>query len=155
MPGGNWRQAMKTILVATDFSDVTERVLAQTATMAKAFGATVYLVYVEAPDPDFVGYEGGPVHVREDTVQAVAHHHEAIHKLRDGLRAQGIDAHGLVIQGTTVDKIVDEAQRLPADLIIVGSHGHGALLHLLLGSVSEGVIKHASCPVLVVPSREA
>lgn len=146
---------MKTILVATDFSDVTDRVLAHTATLAKAFGATVYLVHVEPPDPDFVGFEGGPAHVRSDIAQSALHHHEAIHKLRDGLRDQGIDAHGLVIQGPTVDRIVDEARRLPADLVIMGSHGHGALLHLLLGSVSEGVIKHADCPVLVVPSRDA
>lgn len=146
---------MKTILAATDFSDVSERVLGQTATMAQAFGATVYLLHVEAPDPDFVGFEGGPAHVRNDLAQTVTHHHEAIHKLRDALRAQDIDAHGLVIQGPTVDRIIDEAKRLAADLIVVGSHGHGALLHLLLGSVSEGVIKHADCPVLVVPSREA
>ncbi len=144
---------MKTILTAVDFSDVSDKLITQTRIMAKAFGATVFLVHVEAPNPDFVGYEGGPQHVRDEAAIIAGAHHDAIHQLRDNLRADDIEAHGIVIQGPTVDKILDEASRLPADLIIVGSHGHGALLHLLLGSISEGVVKNAKCPVLVVPSR--
>lgn len=146
---------MKTILTAVDFSDVTKALVTQTQIMAQAFGATVYLVHVEAPNPDFVGYDGGPQHVRDEAAVIAGAHHEAIHRLRDDLRGAGIEAHGIVIQGPTIDKLLDEASRLQADLIVVGSHGHGALLHLLLGSISEGVVKYAKCPVLVVPSRMA
>lgn len=52
--------------------------------------------------------------------------------------------------GKPVNKIVEEARSWPADLIIVGSHGRGGVEHLLLGSVAESVVRHASCPVLVV-----
>jgi nucleotide-binding universal stress UspA family protein len=50
--------------------------------------------------------------------------------------------------------LLHQAERLKADLLIVGSHGRGAMLHLLLGSVSEQVLKKATCPVLVVPIRK-
>jgi len=39
-------------------------------------------------------------------------------------------------------------------MILLGSHGHGALYHLLIGSVSEGVIRKASCPVIIIPSKK-
>jgi nucleotide-binding universal stress UspA family protein len=52
----------------------------------------------------------------------------------------------------TVESIVAEAQRLNADMIVVGSHHHGALYNLVVGSVTGDVLKRAKCPVLVVPN---
>ena len=57
-----------------------------------------------------------------------------------------------MIQGGVADKLLDEARKLKAGWIILGSHGHGALHHALLGSVSQAIIKHAPCPVVIVPS---
>jgi len=50
-------------------------------------------------------------------------------------------------------KIVEAAKCWPADLVVIGSHGREGLGRLLLGSVAESVVRHASCPVLVVRSR--
>ena len=52
----------------------------------------------------------------------------------------------------TVEAIVEEAQRLKADMIIVGSHHHGTFYNLIIGSMTSGVLKRAGCPVLVVPN---
>ena len=49
--------------------------------------------------------------------------------------------------------ILEEAERLEAEVIIMGSHGHGALYDLIVGSVTEGVLRKAKCPVLVLPSK--
>ncbi|MBW2274656.1 MAG: universal stress protein, partial [Deltaproteobacteria bacterium] len=49
--------------------------------------------------------------------------------------------------------ILAEAKRLAADMIVMGSHGHGALYRALLGSVSEGVLHKATCPLTIVPGR--
>ena len=57
-------------------------------------------------------------------------------------------------QGPTIETIIEEAGRLKVDMIVVGSHGHGAMYQLLVGSVSEGVLHRATCPVLVVPARK-
>jgi nucleotide-binding universal stress UspA family protein len=144
---------MKNIVAALDFSEVTEQVVEQAAGLARAFGCAVYLLHVEPPDPEFVGYEPGPQHVRDNVAHGIASDRHQAHVLRDRLKEGGLDAHGLVIQGPVAEKILEEADRLEADLIVLGSHGHGAMYHLLLGSVSEMVIKDARCPVLVVPSR--
>ena len=143
---------MKTILAAIDFSEVTEGVVEHAVQLAKAFGSSLYLLHVEAPEPTFVGYEPGPQHERDHVARAIKEDRHAIHELRDKLKEQGIDAHGLVIQGPTVEKILEEARRLDASLVVVGSHGHGALHNLILGSVSEGVMRDTPCPTVVVPS---
>ena len=144
---------MKVILAAIDFSDVTEAVIDAARTMAGALHASLYLLHVEPPEPDFVGYEPGPQHVRNSVAREAIRHFKEEHTLRDELRRDGIDAHSLVIQGTAAEKILQKAEELAADLLVIGTHGHGAVYHLLLGSVGEAVLKRARCPILVVPSR--
>jgi nucleotide-binding universal stress UspA family protein len=56
--------------------------------------------------------------------------------------------------GKPATEIVKAAQEWPADLIVIGSHGRGGVQRLLLGSVADGVMRHAKCPVLVVRSEE-
>ena len=146
---------MQTLLVALDFSHATKPVLETAEKMAAALGGKVCLLHVEPPDPAFVGYEAGPQPVRDAIAQEARTDHARLHEARDALQAKGLDADALLIQGPTVEKILDEAGRLEPDWIVMGSHGHGALFHLVVGSISEGVIKGAACPVVVVPCREA
>jgi len=49
--------------------------------------------------------------------------------------------------------VIAEAERLPADLIVLGSHGHGAVYNMLVGSVAEGIVRASAVPVLLVPAR--
>ncbi len=142
------------ILAAIDFSSVTDDILVQTQILAQALSAEVTLVHVADPDPEFVGYDAGPKSVRHDVAKEFREEHAKIQDLSNDLRNNGLDATALLIQGNTVEAIQEEAIRLDAEMIIVGSHGHGAVYHLLLGSVSEGVIKNAPCPVLVVPTTK-
>ncbi len=144
---------MKTILAAIDFSDVTERVVQLARDMARTHGASLYLLHVEPPEPDFVGYGVGPQHVRDHVARDAVLHFKEENSLRNQLRDVGIDAHSLVLQGPVVDKILEEAERLSADMIVMGSHGHGAVYHLLVGSVGEGVLMKSVCPVLIVPAH--
>ena len=67
--------------------------------------------------------------------------------------ADGTEVLAFHIQGPIVDKVLDEADKHGADLIVVGSHGHGALFEFLVGSVTSGILRASKCPVLVVPAR--
>lgn len=141
------------ILAAIDFSPVTEQVLATLRLMAATLPAEIRLVHVAPPDPDFVGYDTGPDVVRG---QVAAEHHASHQKLQqfaDGLRAQGAEVTALMLQGATVATVIAEANRLPAALIVLGSHGHGAVYNMLVGSVAEGIVRASPVPVLLVPPR--
>jgi len=146
---------MKNILVPVDFSDVTDAVLRLALEVGKPFQAKIHLLHVAAPDPDFVGYEPGPPSVRVQLAEKFRDEHRKIQALKEasGLPEDGIHAH--LIQGPFIQKILEEADRLQADLLVIGSHGHGALYNLLMGSVAEGILRDSRCPVLVVPSRYA
>jgi nucleotide-binding universal stress UspA family protein len=71
-------------------------------------------------------------------------------KVADRLRSKGLNAKTLVMQGEPRIKIVDVASKWNADLIVLGSHGRKGLERLLMGSVSDAVVRHAPCSVLVV-----
>jgi nucleotide-binding universal stress UspA family protein len=142
---------MKTILVPVDFSDVTERVVDTAASLALAFGSRVVLVHVAAPEPEFVGYDPGPRSVRTAVAADI---HAEQKRLQDFKPKFGTaDIVALHVQGPTPDEILTLARDHDADLIVMGSHGHGALFHLLTGSVTTTVLKRATCPVLIVPSE--
>ena len=142
---------MKKILVPLDFSSVTDATLRTATRLAEALSAEVVLLHVAAPEPEFVGYEAGPASVREAVAHQLAAEHKRLQDLRQAMDLPHGRVKALAVQGYTVEKILDEAKRLPADLIIMWSHGHGGLHHLLMGSAAEGVLRKASCPVVLVP----
>lgn len=146
---------MKHILVPVDFSDVTERVIERAIALARAFGAHITLLHVAAPDPSFVGYDAGPQSVRDQVAREVHEEHRALGDLDRRIEREGITSTALLVRGFPVEKILKEARALPADLVVMGSHGRSALRHLLVGSVTDGVLRDCACPVLVVPSAAA
>ncbi len=145
---------MKAILVPIDFSAVTDATVALAAELGAALSVPVWLLHVAQPDPDFVGFEVGPPNVRDQVAKEMRGTHAHLQEYSAQLRARGIDATAIQVQGATLETILHEAERVGADLIVLGSHGHGALRRALLGSISEGVLHKAPCPVVIVPSHQ-
>jgi nucleotide-binding universal stress UspA family protein len=141
------------ILAAVDFSPVTEQVLGALVQMAANFPTEVRLVHVAPPDPAFVGYEAGPDVVRDQVAAEYHASHQQLQQLAERLRTQGVETTALLLRGATVATLIAEAERLPAELIVLGSHGHSAVYDMLVGSVSDGVVRAARVPVLLVPAR--
>ncbi|MHC4991317.1 MAG: universal stress protein [Planctomycetota bacterium] len=147
---------IKTILVPVDFSPVTEPVMDVARTIATACGARIFLVHVA---PAFVADLKGvkiPQHERDFVAHKLRDEHRDLQHLADDLATDGCPVEPLMVEGDgTVGKIVDEAQRLEADLIVVGSHGHGKLYEMLIGSTCEGILRKVGIPVLIVPAAAA
>ncbi len=141
------------VVIAVDFSEVTQRILEVVEGVSAGRAMRLYLIHVAAPDPAFVGWEAGPEVVRQQVATEFRREHRDVDALARELRDAGRDVTALCVQGPTVDTILAEAEQLQADLIVVGSHGHGATYDLLVGSVSSGVIRKSRVPVLVVPAR--
>lgn len=141
------------ILVAVDLSEASSRVVEAARRVATQSGAEVYLLHVAEPNPDFVGFDTGPDVVRSQVAEEYRREHRDVQKLAEGLRQAGITATALLVQGPTVTTTLEQAEKLDAALIVVGSHGHGAIYDVLVGSYSAGILRKARVPVLVVPMR--
>ena len=143
------------ILVSIDFSDVTDLVLDEAARLGKALQSPICLIHAVvsriAPDFDELGIRCGYVTMQEPAEEL----QEQLDKLRDKLAAPGLAVSTVLLHGRSVDVIVEEAERLRAELVVLGSHGRRALHHLLAGSVCQGVLRRVACPVVIVPSRMA
>lgn len=140
------------LLVALDFSSVMDDQLEIVGRLA-APNREIYLLHVAEPDPDFVGYEAGPDVVRAQVADEFHREHEMIQTLAGRLRDRGHQVTALLVQGPTIETILNEAEKVGAEVIVVGSHGRGKLFDLVVGSVSAGVIRKSPVPVLVVPTK--
>lgn len=143
------------LMVATDFSAHGTKVLGVARRMGEALGAKVWVTHVVAPQSEFRAYGGGPRTDRNVAALELRQEHRLVQAAAAAMREDGLEAVGLMIEGPPVRTILDEAGRLEVDLIIIGSHGYGAVFSALLGSVSAGVVRKAACPVLVVPVQKA
>ena len=142
------------ILVCIDLSESTEEVIKKTEEIAKTLSSKLWLLYIAEPDPDFVGYEVGPQSVRDSLAKKFHDEHRLIQEIADRMRKANLDTTALLVQGPTVETILKEASKLNVDMIVVGSHGKGMMYQLLVGSVSEGLLHNAECPVLVIPTHK-
>jgi nucleotide-binding universal stress UspA family protein len=143
------------ILVPIDLSAATAPVLDAVRGIAARDRAQVVLLHVAEPDPEFVGYEAGSDGVRDQVAQQYRSEHRALQAHAESLRADGIDTTALLIRGPTAATILREAQRLPADLLVMATHGHGAVFDLVVGSVSHAVLRGTTVPLLLVPVPRA
>lgn len=146
---------MKTILVPVDLSTVTTRVCDAAAAFAQLISARVVLLHVVLPQPvrpgDFFAFDAGAV-----MAAAVAEEKWADRRLRTLAKrytSKKIPVQTLQSTGQPAGEILNHATATKADYIVLGSHGHGAAYDLLVGSVAQGVLRRAPCPVLVIPIK--
>lgn len=147
---------VRRILVATDFSDGARRALTLAIQFAKGLRAAIDLLHVQAmpayvPLPAVPGATPVPV----PTPEVARGIQESLAVLAAAVRAPGVECQTKTVEGNPGDEIVDYAAKIGADLIVMGSHGRAGLGRILLGSVAEKVLHRATCPVVVVPVREA
>jgi nucleotide-binding universal stress UspA family protein len=142
------------ILVCVDLSDSTEEVLKTIEKLCRPLNAKIWLLHNAMPEPETIEFKVDPIEARESLAKKFHHQHRQIQELAERFRKSGVDATALLVHGKTVNTILTEAADLDIDVIVVGSHGHGAMYQLLVGSISEGVLQRSSIPVLVIPTHE-
>jgi len=142
------------ILVCVDLSDSTEEILKRIEELCRPLNAKVWLLHNAMPEPETIEFKVDPIEARESLAKEFHHQHRQIQQLAERFRKSGVDATALLVHGKTVDTILTEAADLDIDVIVVGSHGRGAMYQLLVGSISEGVLQRSSKPVLVIPTHE-
>ena len=152
----------KKILVPLDGSEHSLRALEFAIQVAKKFGGKIVLIHVYSvsvrpvimPEPTTLTPPMIPVMAPAEvskTVEVTRKAGESI--LTDGeqkVKAEEVQVETILREGHTVQEIVKTAKEGDFDLIVIGARGVSKIRELLLGSVTDGVIHHASCPVLVI-----
>lgn len=148
--------AIKKILFPTDFSERAQQALKYTVELARPVRAEVIVLFVVEPvyyatPADLYGAAVN-LSVLLEEQQRIGR--EQLTRVTDRLKKQGLRARFLLETGAPHQVIVDTAARIKANLIVMATHGRTGLAHLLLGSVTEKVVRAAACPVLTVRGRE-
>lgn len=150
--------ALKKILVATDFSEPSEAALAYGRQLARSLGGQLVVLHVvpnmltAAVGADGFGFTDPGLQTSVDAAGQRRVDELISVEDRTLLRATGV----VVTSNATAVAIVEYAKDNDVNLIVIGTHGRGAMAHLLLGSIAERVVRIAPCPVLTVrhPERE-
>lgn len=142
---------LKRILVAVDFSDPSSHALDYALALAEPFQATVILLHIVEPAVHAQNYMTLGLGLDESNQNLIEAGRERLADLYRKRISPGIPAESLVRMGRAPSEISDTAKALGADLIVLGSQGHGVWKQGTLGSTAERVVRQATCPVLVIP----
>ena len=150
--------AWNTILVPHDFSTSANHALAIARDEAKHHGATIVLLHVIdlpyqlGPDAVIVPPEtGAPISLKEYAIQSAENH---LQDIIDRLSKDGATATGAVVIGVPVEEINRAVDTHKADLVVMGTHGRSGLRAMMVGSVTERVVRSSKVPVLTIRHPE-
>lgn len=135
---------IRTILHPTDFSDCSEYAFRMACSLCRHYGARLVVVHVAPQDIVYAGLIGG-------TIPGAPHLEACEEQLRESFAKEvetPVEVH--VKEGDPASTILELADEVHADLIVMGTTGRTGLARILLGSVAEEVLRHARCPVLTV-----
>ena len=140
-------EAIRKILVPTDFSPHADEAFRVAHTLARAVGAEVILFHVAQP-PTVVS-EGGQLLANPGQADAV-NLWDRFHRIQPADAKVRVEHQVIVAERPRAGHILEMLDKLGCDLIVMGTHGRTWLKHRLFGSVTEEVVRLAHCPVMVV-----
>ncbi len=143
-----------TILMPTDFSDLSVAALPLAMDLAEKYSAELHCLYVVEEPQIYSSLEMGSV--------AIPTSGELMESAKTRMERFGQEylanaPHGFttkVVVGHAASEVVNYANEVGADLIVMTTHGYSGVKHMMLGSTTEDVLRHADCPVLSVRSKE-
>jgi len=150
---------LRQILLPTDFSGCANYAFPYAAAIARATQARIVCLHVVEPVVPAVGYSGlaDPMPIADMSEQLEDSAERELPRLTDCEELKGLEVEEVIVHGDAAAEIVRVAGEQEADLIVISSHGRTGLGRMIFGSTAEAVVRHASCPVLVVkpPQEEA
>jgi len=143
---------VRSILLPTDFSGCANYALPYAATIAHATGASIICVHVIESVVPAIGYTGltEPLPLTDISEQLEDSAEKELPRLAECDALAGLNVEEVIVHGDAAAEIVSVANDRKVDLIVISSHGRAGLGRILFGSTAEAVVRHASCPVLVV-----
>jgi nucleotide-binding universal stress UspA family protein len=145
------------ILLAVDGSVSSDRATELVSTFTLPPESVVRVVAIQQPFLDVLAMSWATIgdsatNTESEESRDARFLHEAIERAETSLRRPGLKLEGFLVRGRPASAIVDEAGAMEADLVVMGSRGHGTIATMVLGSTASEVVYHAPCPVLVARS---
>lgn len=143
---------MKRIIAAIDFSDASKPVIEAATKLAGALEEGLHLVHVVEAEPTYAAYGFSPDEfpaMHEIQQESLTRAEKKLAQIASEIGVKGVQTK--VLQGQPLHSILEYAKAENAEMLVLGSHGHGFLGSLLLGSVAEGCVRKAMVPALIVP----
>jgi nucleotide-binding universal stress UspA family protein len=146
---------MASIVFPTDFSDVSVNALPWAINMANTLNASIHCLYVVEEPQIYSTLDMGAIAVPTagELVSSAETRMKAFISEQLAKAPHGVEAK--VVIGHAASEIVNYANDANADLIVMTTHGYSGVKHVLLGSTTEDVLRHASCPVLSVRAKKS
>ena len=141
---------MRNLLVPVDLSEISIPLVERASCLAQSFTSRVWLLHVLLGAPDSVPFNLDRAMFRAEVAKELRSRRRQLHDLARQLREDRVHVITRLIPGAVNTTIVAEAERINADLVIMGSHGHGNVYHALFGGVGQSVRRKVSCPVMLV-----
>ena len=141
-------------LVAVDFSESMQKILDNVQLCLHVEDDKIYLLHVAEPDPEFVGYEVDTQQMRKVTAQRYYQEMCDLEAVEKKFKEKGISCEAFLIQGSTAETILHEAEKLDIDMLVLGSHGKNFMERVLLGSTSAEIVRKSTVPMLIVPTHQ-
>lgn len=141
---------IKNILIPIDFSDYSKNALRYAVQFAKNFQAKMYLIYVVEPMIYPADFSMGQVAIPSMDADLQNRAEEELKNLANNFVDSSLELETLIKTGKPFVEINETAKEIDADLIIMATHGHTGVEHLLFGSTAEKVVRKAPCPVLTL-----
>lgn len=146
------------ILLAVDGSVSSDRATQLVSTFQLPAESLVRVISIQQPFQDVLAMSWAAVDPNTPDIETeeqidARHHREAVARAEITLKRPGIRVEGFLLRGRPASSITDEAAAMNADLVVLGSRGHGAIATMVLGSTASEVVDHAPCPVLIARSN--
>ena len=140
-----------TILAPIDFSAVTDRVFETAAALADSLRGRVVLLHVVPPSPASGSGTKPPVATEEAVTAGEQSAARQLARYEKRLQLDKLDVTKMLVRGAPVPQILEWCGKLGASFVVMGSHGLGVPAGRLVGETTEGVLRKAPCPVIIVP----
>ena len=149
------------ILVALDGSQLAEKALPVAKDLADSSGGTIHLIQVVSRQPEFEAAHGGEgssqmAELSQDLARRLIETRltggqEYLDRISSELASPGLKVETAILEGAADEQIISYSREHGVDLIVISTHGYGGIKRLLLGSVTDRVLRSCEVPVLVVP----
>jgi len=141
---------IKKILVPVDFSDYSKIALKHAVNFAQRFNSKLFLIYVIEPMVYPTDFSIGQIAIPAVENNLTSRAEEELQNLVKNEIAGKLESEVIIKSGKPFMEIIECAGEMDADLIIIATHGHTGVEHLLFGSTAEKVVRKAPCPVLTL-----